>query len=433
MTSFPSKMVLHYALASAFLEQEALAGRFMEREQQVEYDLGTMAPEDADRLKEVWSQLSWVGRRQWPIVHGTGIDDSSVGDGPDDFEAMDAPVRAQIGGLPTLAGPPASPADLIGAYERWIDDYRKLSLPALMDWASKFAMDEELTDAYYAHGVEESFWRIPVRVRSTIDSRETTVRLDARAMDPVQFQRARAALVRRHATRRVVGKVSWSRARDIVESTVWIAVPLSDIDEYPVSRIVDGYEAVSERLAAVALAHHHLAATEDRHFTDDMNAWAAFSGSDRLQLGLEGGYRMTAVYLDERRDIEAPTFYAFRPEQPEVPIGRERTGPSGKALRLCRAVQAHLDEVAVLPSGSGPLVATIRWVGMDDLPKQLVKRSNVDDGGLEAIVVPGWLGRYQLIGLVRPERTAPPWAARFVDPAKYGLPSDAPSDSAIAF
>jgi hypothetical protein len=411
----PEHIELPYRLASACREREALHGRFPDAVQVATFTVSDLAPALADRLVNLYSQLAWVGKRSdSPLVHDTGIGLAAVETSTGTTERLEDPIHREIGDLPVLDGLVSTADDeLLAAYERWIHRYRELAPLVLEQWIARWARDEPLSDEDQQSGIRRDFWCVTIPLLVKPDGDQEQLLVDGR-LDSGLFRRARAALMRRVLTEGQVGSESWERAQEIVEQRVWV-----ETRNTPPARVVESFDFVVKRLSSVALAHHHQKVLADRLFADEMRRWAHESGSERLRIGISDGYRMTSVYLNERLAVEAPGFYAFRPESKRL-IGKERSGPSEPALLLRRAVQERLNQAAA--SGGAQNRAVIRWVSLDDLPEALLNETDVDEPDeLEAIVVGDWLGRYQLVGLVESPSGRPWWVSSCLDLASYGL------------
>lgn len=126
-------------------------------------------------------------------------------------------------------------------------------------------------------------------------------------------------------------------------------------------------------------------------FAKEMRRWAKTHGSRRLQMGMEDGYRMVGVYLSERLAIEAPGFYAWLPD--EHVTWKDRTGPTEEALLLRRDVLTR--KPCPVPDED------IEIVWFKQLPSGMYdSEMHEGDNGCEAIVIPEYLNRYTLIGVV---------------------------------
>jgi hypothetical protein len=175
------------------------------------------------------------------------------------------------------------------------------------------------------------------------------------------------------------------------------------VGEKPADRdaLVESYEQFVTRWRKVALAARANRLRRKGAFDREMREWAAEHGSERLQVGLEDNFRMTAVYLEERLAAEFPGFYAWSESDPES-HWRARVGPTETALHGRRQVQETLDE-------AGPdLRAEIVWLisPPEDMRKSWWDSDLADEDDTapcEAIVVQGWLDRYTLVGPVSTE------------------------------
>lgn len=134
-------------------------------------------------------------------------------------------------------------------------------------------------------------------------------------------------------------------------------------------------------------------------FHKEMLRWAEEHGSTRLRVGIEDGYRMIGVYLQERIEREVGEgFYAWRPESGQPCKWGPRNGPTEEALLLRREVQAR---VAQVTDESAP-IPEVEIVWLTEAPEQMCSDDDRewDDCPCEAIIIPGWLGRYTLLGVV---------------------------------
>lgn len=414
MFPLPDQVSLPYMVSDHFREREALAGRFIPREQRHEINVVALGDSQCEDLAEIYAQLALPADEPYPIVLGTGVGF------PDRERTVVTPqlmldaVHRLVGSHPVLLEPAQDLEPLVEAYRDWIRRWRQAAQRALVDWVRDDASVES------ARPTDSRVVSVPILDPEAAENEAWL--FDAR--DGLEeFVRARAARIRLDLLRDIVDDESLRYGIDIVGERVWKLPHTTHGD------VLASYEDRVARIEQIALRHHYLHADTEQAFVGRMQVWASRFGSERLRIGLADGYRMTAAYLQERLASEAPGFHAFRARRLDL-IGKERTAPSEEALRLRRAVQAWLDENA---SGDHySYDAVIRWVDDSDIPAQLTdQEAYEDERNAEAIVIAGWLGRYQLVGMVDgPER--PDWVARTLSPADYGLVPPSPAASASA-
>lgn len=425
MGPVPEVLEMPYRVGRSWAEQQILAGRVVSRDRKLMVDLRVTNDSMRTRAEDVWRAI-WFSRDSRAVfVHGTGIDASEavVGDPREqDWPALNDPIVAKIGRVPELPEPVQDPEAVISAYEVWIRRYRDLSLGALATWVDNWATDEK--DGIRGFQLDEGTWKQSITYRAAGAGQTKTVLVDGREHLEL-FQKVRAAVL--HNDRVMVGidNEDLLAAEDIVGAIL-------EVDrEPPLDALVERYADFQSRWDAVALAHHEARAKARRGFELEMRRWAEECGSERLCNGLQDGFRMTSIYLEERILSEVPGAYAHLPTQDEKWL-QSRVSPTGLALKLRRAVQERLDETQ--REGDQAPRATIAW--LRDIPDGLEREYDdrgsfvgrassawtVDAQQFEAIVVPGWLGRYVLIGPVHTsEQPLLPYVARWLDPKDYGL------------
>jgi hypothetical protein len=130
-------------------------------------------------------------------------------------------------------------------------------------------------------------------------------------------------------------------------------------------------------------------------FEGGMRDWIAQSGSPRLRLAHDRGYKVNRLYALERAAVEFPGFYVDTSEAAEW---RERTDPTAEALDAEGKVVDHLARY-----GDSRLTCRIVWLTTP--PRDLRDRLK----GLprpfrsqEALLVRRFLGRYDLLMPVDP-------------------------------
>ena len=358
MSTRPETIKLSYLVDREWFEREVLAGRDPDRKHTLEIHLADLEDELAGRAAGVEDSIATdqAGRVE---VHGTGINPRAVDpDAPEIPDSrdqmMDGSIVWKIGWLPELPEPSDDPATVIAAWETWLDAYRAASPDALKSWVERWHPGD---DAGAGAG-NETWWRmvLPYRVDDGEGDRNRSITFDGRH-DLELFQRVRAAKSRlRHATRMTTlpDAVTADQAlgSEIVNDGDTFLVGKKPADR---DALVEDYEQFVSRWRKVALAARANRLRRKGAFDREMREWAAEHGSERLQLGLEDNFRMTAVYLEERLGDEFPGFYAWSEPFPNS-NWRPRVGPTETALHGRRQVQEKLDE-----TGSG-LKAEIVWL-----------------------------------------------------------------------
>lgn len=152
---------------------------------------------------------------------------------------------------------------------------------------------------------------------------------------------------------------------------------------------LDGVEAEEARDEDMGKEIEQVTEEVQQRFREDMATWAAENGSDRLKAALKRDYRANTTYAVERASYEFPGFWVDTAGDCEW---GERTDPSEEALRLEEAVEAHIEA-----SGLG-LPHRIVW--LEEAPRALDRMLEEEGESFEAeeaILVPGYLGRYELV------------------------------------
>ncbi len=140
---------------------------------------------------------------------------------------------------------------------------------------------------------------------------------------------------------------------------------------------------------AVAAAEKAREKAEAEAFRVAMEAWATQHGSPRLQQAINRGYKATRTYAEERAALEAPGWIVDVSDRAEW---RDRVDPSAHALAAEEEATALAKGLAALGSlASNQAHARVVWL------TQLPMRSDWDVPQQEALVVRGYLGRYDLI------------------------------------
>lgn len=425
MSHVPYRMSVPYRVGRSWLAQEYLAGRTPPARREFLLDPSALDGQIADRCLNVVKALCSDDFGPFIYVHGTGIDGSCFEESnqlPEPvFSRLDDPIRAVIGDCPEITEPTEDAEKIISAYERWIDDYRQHAPAALSAWSKRFAkyLDDygQVDPEMGARGLSRDQLEVVIsyRVEGQPEVQHATV---SAQKDLSAFQQARSAWVRHSHARRNVRD-------ETVHATSYVLGehPTLPARTFNVSDLVEAYERWAQEWESVALAHHWALKEAEVSFEDEMAQWAEEMGSERLKLGLADGFRMTRVYLEERISYEAPGFYALFEEEGKKPIWRPRNGPTEHALQMRRWVQDRL--AARAPHADQIPKVTIGWIPSEDLPSEMVDWDLADDyyqppESFEAIVVPGWLGRYTLIGPIgTQEQPAPEHLKNVLRDADY--------------
>lgn len=130
---------------------------------------------------------------------------------------------------------------------------------------------------------------------------------------------------------------------------------------------------------------------EDPYYVRQFD-WAMLHGSDRLKAALRSGHRANGLYRRERATQFLPGAYIDH-DGMQVRT-RTRPNPSEAALHVLQAMAAHASEW----DGAEYDIA-ICWVL--ELPEDLAALytrhgADIFEGGFEAVVLRGWLGRHDL-------------------------------------
>jgi hypothetical protein len=420
LTVYPSKIKLPYRVSRRWREERILAGDLQGPIRQVEIDLDRLDPERRDRALAVWKRVRVHETTDGLEVIGSGLFSADLAErvpaeDPDDDIPFDDPpaaadpVIAKIGRMPELPAPASTGFDVIEAYEPWLGRYVDLSVGALAAFIDKHAPVTDNEEAVKAARVKPDVWRWEIGFRVN-DGPVRECVIDGRT-DLELLRRCRAAYQRIAAAN--VGDEM--RVTIVARQVVGFDV---ELDHKPKSKdeLVGAYEDHCDRLAEVTLAYKWTTQREKLGFDVEMRRWAFESGSDRLQMGIEDGYRMIPVYLTERIAAEAPGFYAYARENRDGVSWQTRTGPTEPALRWRRVIQEALDSHC--PPGMPSAKAEIVWMKTPpiemcddglawerDYDGDPVHRLEVP---FEAIAVPNWLGRYTLLaGVISDEYTVP--------------------------
>ena len=120
----------------------------------------------------------------------------------------------------------------------------------------------------------------------------------------------------------------------------------------------------------------------------EMAAWIKQNGSDRLRLAYERGYNVRGLYVRERAAKEFP---GFVPDMDGRADWEERVSPTEEALEV-------ETEAIELAKANGLSEDNVRIVWLTKPPRDM---EDVVEEPEEAVVVRGFLDRYDLIKLAR--------------------------------
>lgn len=140
-------------------------------------------------------------------------------------------------------------------------------------------------------------------------------------------------------------------------------------------------------------------------FETAMDAWIEEHGSQRLRLARERGYKVTSSYAKERAERELPETWV---DTADRAAWRERVDPSYAALRFESAVVNWMEERDM------PYSCVIVWLiePPSSMAEALERESEDDPLGKdfeqqEAILISGYLDRYNVFLPVDPDERAP--------------------------
>lgn len=425
MSIRPNSMELSYFVNREWFEREVLEGRDAEWVHTIFFNFVDLNDDLAKRAVAVHESIDSDGPGRVE-VHGTGINPRAEDPDADELsprwdEMMDGPIVAKIGRLPQLEKPSNDPATVIGAWEIWLEAYRKASPGALSTWVERWHPED---DEGESKG-KETWWRITLPYRIDDGDNETSRSITFDGLGDFDlFRRVRASYARLQHTIRSTDMADAIVADQALGSDLVIDSETFVVRTKPSNReeLVDTYEQFVSRWSRVALAARDNRQRHKGQFDLEMRDWAEEHGSDRLRLGIEDGFRMTAVYLEERLAAEFPGFFAWS-ERKQKKRWKARVGPTEIALRGRREVQEKLD------AAGSDLEAEIVW--MVDPPEEMraswwgsQEYDDDDDcGPAEAIIVDGWLDRYVLIGPVSSNEAPLPRGYTW-DPVYGTRPSD---------
>lgn len=427
MATYPPRITLPYLVAKRWLEERTLAGELVQPAHTLAIELDGLDDDLRERAAALHLDIDRRGYERTGTVEviSSGVEVRTETRADGETIRMHEPIVRRVGQLPELPAIAKRPGELISAYESWRDRYRDLAPQALAAWLDAWETDDsENEDGAYPNGADFSTFTTAQFLR--VNGRETWETIDAREEDLEVFQRTRAANALYHYASHSVEEGDWQFALDVVgrgaELPRWL----------PPAEAVTVFEDYAQRVAHVALSRAWTRQRQREGFETEMLRWARDSGSERLRMGISGGYRMVPVYLQERIASEVPGFFAHLPKDKDGVTWQPRTGPSEEALRLRRAVQGRLS--ATGQEGRPAPHAEIGWVknppqGMCDNDY----RWFVDFEGewelrrdpFEIIAVRDWLGRYVLFGAVwtTAEEQPPEYVLcrHMLRPSEYGI------------
>jgi hypothetical protein len=424
VAAYPVSMTLPYLVGDRWVEERTLAGEIVQAEHEFVVEFDRLDADLRVRALSIFKRVGNVSTTDPFFLHviGSGLspDHTVIRDGHR-YNACHS-VSAKIGVRPQLGVPASDASEVIDAYETWLARYDDLSFGALAAFIKRTAPEGDIEDGDPFEGAPD-FWTQDIPVLGSSGGPKYDILIDGRD-EPELFHRARAAFQTCEHARQITDKEDFELALQVLRQgpVVWPA-------DSPV--VVAAWEDHCGRLADMALARFWARQRQKAGFKLEMLRWVAEHGSDRLKLGVDDGYRMMPVYLNERIKLEVPGFYAHLPRDGEPKLWQPRTGPSEEALRLRRAVQDCIDKHEF--HGSRPPKVEIGW--MKDPPKVMhdSEARTAWDGHdaydqeipFEVIVVPDWLGRYVLFAAVwTDEEDQPPeyiLVRHVLRPSDYGL------------
>lgn len=407
---------LSYLASREWLETEMLSGqRVRSRHQRLSVDLESVPDETSKRISAILDETGLSEDSQKVEVFDSGVNPWITYVWNDGRKLkMDEPILLAIGALPELTKPTDHIESVLAAWEDWLASYKTIALEVI----------EGLQTDQPAHHLKadwsHEFDALPSFDITFGDGMTTTIDW---SMDPECIRDALAGSAWLRAAKKRFPSSSFDAAAEATSlpPNKWI----SQIKELPPSEQATHYLRQKKRLFLAAKAHDRAVRSSVFSFEAEMRKWASDHGSERLQLGIEDGYRMNARYLAERLAKEAPGFYAMAAQSAESGWASKASSPSEEALRLRRAVQIALDahapsnvdgipeaEIVVVkspphqiylaesnsrfPSDAG-LPARDGWPWWTDQHENVIGGDPIP---FEAVVVRNWLGRFHLIGAV---------------------------------
>jgi hypothetical protein len=427
-------VALPYDASRAWMERRILAGEpLVDRRHVLEIDTEALDKAMRDRVIAILSAVAQDELPERAVVLDSGVDPDAlfgVEAGEDDAgttlfftRRLNEPIEDAIGRLPEVDEPTDDVGTVVAAWESWIERYLAEALALFSRW------NEAPPDKVEGPGFESGRWHtLTLHVGHGITSYVPV------SAGPKVARDALAAGLRMRYIERVFDPESVSAAR---EATLPGAAVLNrELQELGPDEIAACQLRRSRKQYEVGRAHHIARHKAIPDFDRDMRTWARAYGSRRLQIGIEDGYRMHALYLGERIAREAPGFYALPIGSAQERWASTAASPSENALILRRRVAASLERFAEDESIVRPAVKIVRVIhpphqmyhrGHDGYPVAGWTWYGDEDGPqwaapdpFEAVVVFAWLGRYHLVGAVRlPSGDSPPGIWATPDPAAY--------------
>lgn len=411
---------LRYQASREWMEAEIHAGRPVQhRRQSLSVDPSALDPELAIRVEAIIDGVLVKPDSKRVTVLDSGVDpESRYGPSDKELVPMDEPIVQAIGELPELPEPTEDLEAVVIAWEEWLRRYCDEALKVI----DRLNVDQPKVGKGPKPRERTIGWDA-VRIYLG-PGLETSVGPDD---GPKAMCAARAAWEWSRAARERFSIQSVMAAQEATapvqeESQQWMeTLGAEEIAECFLERV--------KRMYAAAKAHDAARRAQVPDFDVEMARWASEHGSDRLQLGVEDGYRMNARYLTERLAKEAPGFYAMPINAVKDGWARRTGSPSEEALRLRRRVEAVIHRSAPANFDGPPIIEIVTVVepppqiylahvegsgfGDDtrvtDLPSKDGWPWFYDEDGeafgydakpFEAVVVQRWLGRFHLIGAV---------------------------------
>lgn len=188
--------------------------------------------------------------------------------------------------------------------------------------------------------------------------------LDDLAQRPRRLEKHQAYLAEQEALRRKTVEDGW---RPIYRNAI---AALNDDQPYSMSKQPDwaaGSEAAQLRDEyEVAKANYDTRQAEAKaRYEADLQTWIAAHGSERLKMAHRQGYSVTRLYAEERAALEYPSYYLDYDDSAEW---TNRASPSEAAMLEAERVGGR-----------------VVWV------------KNSREGNGEAVVIRGFLGKYDLL------------------------------------
>lgn len=430
---------LRYLASRKWMAAAIEDGRPVQHRWQVlNLDLESLPPELAERVEGLVDGSLEVEVRQKKriCVLDSGIDpELSFGPTEEKLTPLDQPIVDAVGLLPELPAPTDDVLEVVEAWEEWMERYKDHALTRI----------EGLIANPPAVGKDEGLFG------GSAAWEAVTISLSEGSSADIQLDQGAEAV--RDA---LAGKLwKWAAAREFSSESVAAANEATELtpaealacfDVMKPARLATFFLKLTKKRYQVAKAHHVARRAKVADFDTEMATWAKKYGSERLQLGIQDGYRMNAQYLSERIAAEAPGMYAMPATAAAEGWATKATSPSEEALRLRRRIAAAMSRNAP-PTVNGPLEAEIVIVkkpphqiyledpgienedgvfgkGLPDRagwPWHLNFSNGIVDRGprpFEAVVVKHWLGRFHLIGAVAGrDGNGPPgiWAVPKID------------------